>query len=146
MYIQTEHTSIHIIQFLQAGRISVTPPRARHWPPRKLLWRKLVTLMSACSGRNCNCRCIYVVFGMFLRESVRTVVKSRTNLSTHSEKATKGLARLALNLAHMCTFIWEWIYAKKLLSRHNGGTWGGGGVLGGQQFKGIGKLSYWHQL
>ena len=28
-------------------------------------------------------------------------------------------------------------------SRHKGGTWG---VLGGQQFKSLGKLSDWHQL
>ena len=28
-------------------------------------------------------------------------------------------------------------------SRHNGGTWG---VLGGHQFKSLGKLSDWHQL
>ena len=41
---------------------SLTPSRARHPMLRKLLWRKLVTLLSACSGRNSNFRCINVVF------------------------------------------------------------------------------------
>ena len=71
--------------------------------------------------------------GMFLRESPRTAAKKRTNLSTNWGKATKRLGRLAPNLAHMCKFIWERI------------LWGGGG-LGGQQFKSMGKLSDWHQL
>ncbi len=101
----------YIIQFLHAGRISLTPPQARHWTLRKLLWRKLVTLMSACSGGNYNFRCINVVFGVFLRESARTAAKSRTNLSTNSGKATKRLGRLAPNLAHVWKFIWERIYA-----------------------------------
>ena len=78
-------------------------------------------------------------FGVFLRESGRTAAKSRTN-STHSGKAIKRLGRLAPNLAHMCKFIWEWTYAKQIAPRD---TWG---VLGGQQFKSIGKLSDWHQL
>ena len=82
-------------------------------------------------------------FGMFLRESARTAAKSRTNLSTNSGKATKRLGRLAPNLAHMCKFIWEWIYAKQIALR---GTRGHLGVLGGQPIKSLGKLSDWHQL
>ena len=58
---------IYIIQFLHADSISLTPPRARHPTLWKLLWRKLVTLLSACSGRNYNFRCINVVFCVFLR-------------------------------------------------------------------------------
>ena len=64
---------------------------------------------------------------MFLRESARTAAKSLTNLSINSGKATKRLGRLAPNLAHMCKFIWEWIYAKQIASRDTRGTWG---VLG----------------
>ena len=78
---------------------------------------------------------------MFLRESARTAAKRRTNLSTNSVKAIKRLDRLAPNLAHMCRLIWERTYAKQM---------GGGGGLGGQTFKSIGKLSNswtdWHQL
>ena len=48
-------------------------------------------------------------FGVFLRETTCTAAKSRTNLSTHSIKATKGLDRLAPKLAHMCRFICECI-------------------------------------
>ena len=73
--------------------------------------------MSACSGRNYNFLCINVVFGVFLRESGHTAAKSRTNLSTNSGKATKQLGRLAQNLAHMCQFIWDWIYAKQIAPR-----------------------------
>ena len=134
---------IYTIQFLHAGRISLTPPRARHRTLRKLLWRKLVTLMSACSGRNYNFLCINGFFGVFLRESARTAAKSRTNLSTHSGKSTKRLGRLAPNLANMCIFIWEWVYILRQTncpSRHKRGTWGGGG-LRGQQFKHLGKLT-----
>ena len=80
---------------------------------------------------------------MFLRESARTAAKSRTNLSTNSGKATKRLGRLAPNLAHMSKFIWEWIYAKQIAPRDTRGRLG---VLGGQQFKSLGKLSDWHQL
>ncbi len=82
-------------------------------------------------------------FGVFLRESAGTAAKSLTNLSTHSGKATKRLCRLAPNLAHMYKFIWEWIYAKQIAPRD---TRGHLGVLGGQQFESIGKLSDWHQL
>ena len=77
---------------------------------------------------------------MFLRESARAAAKSRTNLSTNSGKATKRLGRLAPNLAHICTFIWKRIYAKQIAPRDTRG------VLGGQQFKSLGKLSDWHQL
>ena len=68
-------------------------------------------------------------FGVFLRESAHTAAKSQTNLSTNSGKATKRLGRLAPNLAHMCKFIWEWIYAKQIAP-----------------LKSLGKLSDWHQL
>ena len=79
-------------------------------------------------------------FGVFLRETAHTAATSRTNLSINLEKATKRLDQLAPNLAHMCRFIWEWIYAKQnLSSRHKGG--GHLGVLGGQTFKSLGKLS-----
>ena len=137
-------TSIYIIQFLHADRISLTPPRARHWTLRKLPWRKLVTLTnSACSGRNYNFPCINVFFAVFLRESAGTAAKSRTNPNTNSGKATKRLGRLAPNLAHMCKLIWEWIYDKQIAPRNTRGTCG---VLGGQQFKSIGTLSDWHRL
>ena len=64
------HIYIYIIQFLHADSISLTPPRARHLTLRKLLWRKVVTLLSACSGRNYNFRCINVVFWrVFARDS-----------------------------------------------------------------------------
>ena len=83
-------------------------------------------------------------FGVFLRESARTAAKSQTNLSTNSGKATKWPGRLALNLAHMCKLGMD-IRQTNCPSRHKGGTWGGG-VLGSQQFKSLGKLSDWHQL
>ena len=76
-------------------------------------------------------------FGVFLRESARTAAKSRTNPSTNSGKATKRLSRLAPDLAHMCKFIWEWIYAKQIAPRDTRGVIGG--VLGGQQFKSMGS-------
>ena len=60
-------------------------------------------------------------FVVFLRESARTAAKSRTNLSTKCGKATKWLGRLAPNLAHMCKFIWEWIYAKQIAPRDTRG-------------------------
>ena len=82
-------------------------------------------------------------FGAFLRESTRTAAKSRNNLSINSRKATKRMGRLAPNLAHMCKFIWEWIYAKQIAPRDTRGSLG---VLGGKQFKSLGKLSDWHQL
>ena len=100
--------------------------------------------MSARSGRNYNVRCINVVVDVFLRESARTAAKSRTDLSTNLGKATKRLGRLAPNnMAHMCKFIWEWIYAKQIAPRD---TRGHLGVLEGKQFKSIGKLCDWHQL
>ena len=83
-------------------------------------------------------------FGVFLCESARTAAKSRTNLSTNSGKVTKRLGRLAPNLAHMCNFIWEWIYVKQIAPRDARGALGG--VLGSQQFKSLGKPSDWHQL
>ena len=64
-------------------------------------------------------------FGVYLRDSARTAAKSRTNLSTNSGKATKQLGRLAPNLAHMCKFIWEWIYAKQIAPRDTRGHLGG---------------------
>ena len=81
----------------------------------------LVTFLSSYSGRNYDFRCINIVFWRVLRESARTAAKRRTNLSTNSGKATKWLDRLAPNLAHMCRFIWEWIYAKQVAPRDKGG-------------------------
>ena len=75
---------------------------------------------------------------MFLCETARTAAKIRTNLSTHWGKATKRLDRLAPNLAHMCRFIWEWIYAKQIGS---GDTRGHLGVLEGHRCIRLGKLS-----
>ena len=83
-------------------------------------------------------------FGVFLRESACTAAKSRTNLSTNSGKATKRLGRLALNLAHMCKFIWDWIYAKQIAPRDTRGHLGG--FRGSTIHKYMGKLSDWHQL
>ena len=105
--------------------------------------------MSACSGRNYDFRCINIICWRVLRESARTAAKRRTDLSTNSGKAIKRLDRLAPNLAHMCRFIWEWIYAKQIAPRDSGGTWGGGGVRG-STIQNLGKLSNcwtdWHQL
>ena len=84
-------------------------------------------------------------FGVFLRESARTAAKSRTNLNTNSGKLPKRLGQVAPNLALMCKFIWEYIYAKQITPRDTRGTLGGGGC-GFQQFKSLGKLSDWHQL
>ena len=103
--------------------------------------------MSACSGRNYNCRCMNVVFGVFMCESARTAAKSRTNLSTNSGKATKRLGQLAPKLAHMCKLIWEWIYSKQIAPRDTRGhSGGGGGSLGGHKLKTLGKLSNWHHI
>ena len=121
--------SFHIIQSLHAGTLPVTPPRVCHLTLRKLLWRKLVTLMLSCSGRNYNFRCIglSVVFGVLFRETARTAANSRNNRSTNSRKATKRVDRLAPILAHWCRYIWEWIYAKQIAPRATRGALGGGG-------------------
>ena len=50
--------------------------------------------------------------------------------------AVKRLDRLAPNLAHMCRFIWEWIYAKQIAIHDTGGHLG---VFGGQTFKKSGE-------
>ena len=90
-----------------------------------------------------------VFLGSFARDNARarTAAKRRTNLSTHSGKATKRQDRLAPNLAHVCRLIWECINAKEVASRDTRGQWGG---VGGQTFKGLVKLSNgwtdWHQL
>ena len=64
-----------------------------------------------------------------------------------SFEAVKRLDRLTPNLEHMCINIWEWIYAKQIAL---GDTRGHLGVLGGQTFKSLEKLSNgwtdWHQL
>ena len=84
---------------------------------------------------------------MFLRESARTAAKSRTNLNTDSGKAIKRLGRLAPNLAHMCRFIWEWIYAKQIAPLDTRGHMGG---FRGSKIQNLGKLSNgwtdWHQI
>ena len=77
----------------------------------------------------------------FLRESARTAAKSRTNVSTNSGKATK---RLGTKFdTHVQIHMGMDIRQTNCPSRHKGGTWG---VLGGQQFKSLGKLSDWYQL
>ena len=64
-----------------------------------------------------------------------------------SVEAVKRLDRLAPNLAHMCRFIWEWIYAKQIALRD---TRGHLRALGGQTIKSLEKLSNswtdWHQI
>ena len=65
-------------------------------------------------------------FGVFLCESARTAAKSRTNLNTNSGKLPKRLGRVAPNLALMCKFTWEYIYAKQIAPRDTRGTLGGG--------------------
>ena len=60
---------IYIIQLLHAGTVPLAPPRASHGT-----LRKLVTMMSACSGRNYNFRCTNVVFWrVFARVSANSV-------------------------------------------------------------------------
>ena len=141
--------SIYIIQSLHAGTLPVTPPRSRDWTLRKLLWRKLVTLMLSCSGRNDNFWCINVVFGVFLRETARTTAIGRTNLSTHSGKATKRLARLAPKLADSSGNGHRLNTIRATIPQGAFGD-GGGGGLGGHKFKSLGKLwngwADWHQI
>ena len=64
-------------------------------------------------------------------------------------EAVKRLDRLAPNLAHVCTAIWEWIYAKHIAPRDTRGGGHLGGFMG-QTFKSLGRLSNgwtdWHQL
>ena len=107
--------SMYIIQSLHAGTLPLTPPRARHGTLRKLLWRKIVSLLSACSGRNYNLRCINVAFWrFFLRELAHTTAKNRTNISSHRRSCRKPLDRSGPNLTHVCTFIWEWKSVKQI--------------------------------
>ena len=79
-------------------------------------------------------------FGVFLRESARTAVKNRTNLSTNSGKATKRLGRLAPNLDTCANSYGNGYTPNKLPLETQGWFWGG------QQFKSLGKLSDWHQI
>ena len=64
-----------------------------------------------------------------------------------SRGSLKRLDRLATNVAHICRSIWEWMYAKQIAPLDTRGIWG---VLGGQTFKSLGKLSNgwtdWHHL
>ena len=82
-------------------------------------------------------------FGVFLRERARPVAKSRTNLAHIREKLPN------------CWADWHQIWRTCANSYGNGytpnklplETQGGHlGVLGGKQFKRMGKLSDWHQL
>ena len=54
---------------------------------------------------------------------------------------------MALNLAHMCRFIWEWIYGKQIAPRDTRGHMAG---LRGSKIQNLGKLSNdwtdWHQI
>ena len=83
-------------------------------------------------------------FGVFLCESACTAAKSRTNLSTNSVKATKQTAGpIGTKFGtHVQIHMGMDIHQTNCHSRHKG-TWG---VLGGQQFKSLRKLSDWHQL
>ena len=103
--------------------------------------------MSACPDRNYDVRCITIVFGVCLRESARTAAKRLVNLRTHSGKAIKRLDRLAPNLAHMCRFIWEWIYAKQVPLETQRGAHGG---FRGSTIQNLRKLSNgwtnWHHI
>ena len=99
--------------------------------------------MSACSGRNYNCRCINGFFGVFLRESARTAAKSRTNLRQIREKLPNGWADWH-QIWHTCANSFGNGYTRNKLPLET--QVGHLGVLGGQQFKSIGKLSDWHQL
>ena len=71
--------------------------------------------------------------------------KAELTLAQNRENQPNGWAdwRQIWHTAHMCKFIWEWIYAKQIAPRD---TRGDLGVLGGQHFKSLGKLSDWHQL
>ena len=79
--------------------------------------------------------------------SQRQFVGFRGSQIQNYVEAVKRLDRLAPYLARMCIFIWEWIYAKQIAL---GDTRGHLGVLGGQTFKSLEKLSNgwtdWHQL
>ena len=118
---QCQCFTIYIIQSLHSGTLPL--------------------MMLSCSGRNYNFRCIYIFFGVFLRETVHTAAKSRTNLSTNPRKVTKRVDRLAPNLVHMCRFIWEWIHAKQIAPRDTRGNFGGGGGLGGSTIQ-----KYWEAV
>ncbi len=85
-------------------------------------------------------------YGVFLRESARTAAKSRTYLSTNSGKSYQTAGPIGTKFGthvqiHMGMDIGP--TPNKLPLETQGGTWG---VLGGQQFKSLGKLSDWHQL
>ena len=79
-------------------------------------------------------------FGVFLRESAHTAAKSRTNLSTNSGKLPNGWADWHEIWTHVQIHMGMDVLQTNCPSRH---TWG---VLGGQHFKRMGKLSDWHQL
>ena len=85
-----------------------------------------------------------LVFVVFLRESARTAAKSRTNLSTNSGKSYQTAGPIGTKFGkHVQIHMGKDIRQTNCPSRHKGGTWG---VLGGQQFKSIAKLSDWHQI
>ena len=67
--------------------------------------------------------------------------------SFKSGEAVKRLDRLAPNLAHMCSFILEWLYAKQIASRDTRGALGG---FRESNIKTLGKLSNgwtdWHHI
>ena len=79
---------------------------------------------------------------MFLRESALQRRKAELTLAQIREKLPNG--RLAPNLAHMCKFIWEWIYAKQIAPRETRGALGGFYVVNNSKY--MDKLSDWHQL
>ena len=136
---------LHRIYIIQSLHASLTPPWTRHWTLRKLLWRKLVTLMSACSGRNYNFRCINVVFWRVFCASQRVQRrKAELTLAHIREKLPNGWAEWH-QIWHTCAHSYGNGYTpnKVLPLETKDGTWR---VLGGQQLKSLGKLSDWHQL
>ena len=79
-------------------------------------------------------------FGVFLRESARTAAKSRTNLSTNSGKGWADWHQIWETCAYSSGN--RYIRQTNCPSRHKGAHglwWGGGGGLGGQQFKILGS-------
>ncbi len=98
----------------------------------------LVTLMSACSGRNYNFRCLNVVLLACFCASQRVQRrKAELTLAQIGEKLPNGWADWH-QIWHTCADSYGNGYTpNKLPLETQGGTWGG--VLGGQQLKRMGS-------
>ena len=117
--------SIYIIQFLHAGRISLTPPRARHWTQLKLVWRKLVTLTSACAGRNYNLfmyKCCFLA--CFCASQCVQRRKAELTLAQILEKLPNGWADWHQISTHVQIHMGMDIRQKQVSLETQGGTWG----------------------